>query len=73
MKEDIIIKFLRDIISGFAKLYENNFIHRDLKPENILLHNNVCKVGDYGFGRRVEDRDEGRKMTRIGTPIYASP
>lgn len=30
-------------------MVENSFIHRDLKPENIFIHNDVFKVGDFGF------------------------
>lgn len=35
-----------------------NVIHRDLKLANILISNNVIKIGDLGFAKRLENLDE---------------
>jgi serine/threonine protein kinase len=31
-----------------------NVIHRDLKLPNILISNNILKIGDLGFAKRLE-------------------
>lgn len=33
-------------------MHEKHIIHRDFKPENIFLHNNVCKIGDFGVAKK---------------------
>lgn len=43
-----------------------NVIHRDLKLPNILISNNVLKIGDLGFAKRMESLD-GVVKEALGT------
>jgi len=36
-------------------LYEKSVFHRDIKPENILIHNDSCKIADFGFAKVIEE------------------
>ena len=54
---------------------ELKIVHRDLKPDNILyvtenaaMNQYVLKVADFGFAKRIEDRDLSN--TFCGTPLY---
>jgi serine/threonine protein kinase len=35
-------------------LHEHNVIHRDLKLANLLMHNNVIKIADLGFAKKLD-------------------
>ena len=38
-------------------MHEKNITHRDFKPENIFLHNNVCKIGDFGVAKQYANEN----------------
>ena len=44
-------------------------MHRDFKLDNIFLHDNVVKIGDFGFAKKVESI----ASTYLGTPITMAP
>ncbi|XP_030623891.1 serine/threonine-protein kinase NIM1 [Chanos chanos] len=61
------------ILSGIKYMHDNSIIHRDLKAENILYSCNACvKVADFGFSKRVRNRNEVLD-TFCGSPPYAAP
>ena len=47
-------------------------MHRDLKPENIFIHNDVLKLGDFGFCKHLTTAEE-LSHTMLGSPIYMAP
>ncbi|KAM3132171.1 hypothetical protein pb186bvf_015766 [Paramecium bursaria] len=69
---DQIVKIIRDIFCGQYELYNNKIIHRDLKPANILVGEDY-KITDFGMCRVLDDMKKQQKLTRKGTPAYASP
>ena len=65
---------IRDIISAVYFLHHMNppIIHRDIKPENVLLGDNlVAKLTDFGWSNYM--RDDEKRTTVCGTPIYLAP
>lgn len=49
LTEDLMAKFLREIISGLQYLHNRGVLHRDLKGANILVSNDgVAKLADFG-------------------------
>lgn len=37
------------MLSALCLLDSHHILHRDLKPANIMLHNDLIKLGDFGF------------------------
>ncbi len=55
LEEQEAINILRQIILGLSEMHRNNIVHRDLSPANIFIHNGIFKIGDFGYGRLIED------------------
>ncbi|OHT13108.1 CAMK family protein kinase [Tritrichomonas foetus] len=71
LKEDVALKFFRQIIYGLEYLHSLGICHRDLKPENILLDDQCnIKIADFGFARFVKSSIAD---TSCGSPHYAAP
>ncbi|CAI0381626.1 unnamed protein product [Linum tenue] len=52
----LLLKLMRDIVSGLAHLHELGIIHRDLKPQNVLIisEKSYCaKLSDMGISKRL--------------------
>eukprot|EP00045_Choanoeca_perplexa_P007890 m.72484 g.72484 ORF g.72484 m.72484 type:complete len:499 (+) comp14266_c0_seq1:132-1628(+) len=47
------------IAAGMAYLESQNYVHRDLAARNVLVgENNICKVGDFGLSRVLNQESE---------------
>ncbi|GMN59122.1 hypothetical protein TIFTF001_028218 [Ficus carica] len=55
----LLLKLMRDVVSGLVALHALNIIHRDLKPKSILIIKEIstlcAKLSDMGFCRSWED------------------
>lgn len=70
LSEDEVLYYFSQIINGFRHIHRKKIIHRDIKPENILMNNNVIKIADFGFAKKVN----GETNTSFkGTPLTMSP
>lgn len=52
----VLLKLMRDIVSGLVHLHELGIIHRDLKPHNVLIVKEKSisgKLSDMGISRRL--------------------
>ncbi|KAG8373587.1 hypothetical protein BUALT_Bualt11G0039900 [Buddleja alternifolia] len=52
----LLLKLMRDVISGIAHLHELGIVHRDLKPQNVLIirEGSLCaKLSDMGISKRL--------------------
>ena len=63
------LRFLKQMISGFAELHQHSVIHRDFKPANVFLHNDNVVIGDFGFAKSGAEL----ALTQLGTPMYTAP
>ncbi|KAL8200334.1 hypothetical protein R6Q57_011673 [Mikania cordata] len=74
----IMLKLMRDIVSGLVHLHELGIIHRDLKPHNVLIVKErvLCgKLSDMGISRRlVGDMSSlGHHATGSGSSGWQAP
>ena len=72
-----IRKILCQLNEVFYIMYHKNIVHRDLKLQNIFIkYTNQertefdVKLGDFGFGKIIEQDVTG---TKLGTPVTMAP
>lgn len=41
-------------MNGFKELLSLGYIHRDIKPENVLVNDNIFKLSDFGFAKKID-------------------
>ncbi|KAL0229869.1 hypothetical protein PCE1_003433 [Barthelona sp. PCE] len=72
-REDVVLKWLVQLLQGLKVIHRSNIIHRDLKPSNIMVDSDGnLKIGDMGLGRILNSSTQFAK-TFCGTPLYFSP
>jgi NIMA (never in mitosis gene a)-related kinase len=70
--EDVIWRFLLQLLDGLKVLHSCGVVHRDLKSANILLSApDLLKIGDLGISTVLHKTELAR--TQIGTPLYIAP
>ncbi|XP_059440218.1 serine/threonine-protein kinase/endoribonuclease IRE1a-like isoform X2 [Corylus avellana] len=74
----LLLKIMRDMVSGLVHLHELGIIHRDLKPPNVLIikESSVCaKLSDMGISKRlVENMSSlGHHATGCGSSGWQAP
>jgi serine/threonine protein kinase len=63
-----------DVISAFEYLETNNILHRDIRPANIMIDKNEnVKVIDFGFGKKLESKDQDGKSVFLNWPVTQLP
>ncbi|CCW62681.1 unnamed protein product [Phytomonas sp. EM1] len=73
LKETVLRKLARDLLSAIDFIHKNGIFHRDIKPANILIsHHGKVKLCDFGCGKRVFEISRPTSCI-IGTPVYMSP
>uniref|UniRef100_A0A2N9GUT4 non-specific serine/threonine protein kinase n=1 Tax=Fagus sylvatica TaxID=28930 RepID=A0A2N9GUT4_FAGSY len=53
----LLLKLMRDVVSGLVHLHELGIIHRDLKPHNVLIikERSLCaKLSDMGYSKHLD-------------------
>lgn len=71
LSENEIFYYFNQILNGFKYLRKKEIVHRDVKPENILLNNNIVKIADFGFAKKVNSI--GQYSSLKGTPVTMAP
>ncbi|KAK8472121.1 hypothetical protein PHAVU_002G117600 [Phaseolus vulgaris] len=74
----LLLKLMRDVVSGLVHLHELGIIHRDLKPQNVLIikeRSLVAKLSDMGISKRLlEDMSSlGESVTGCGSSGWQAP
>ncbi|GAV81548.1 Pkinase domain-containing protein/Ribonuc_2-5A domain-containing protein [Cephalotus follicularis] len=74
----ILVKLMRDVVSGLLHLHELGIIHRDLKPQNVLImkDGSMCaKLSDMGISKRLlgDMSSLGHHATGCGSSGWQAP
>ncbi|GAB2254228.1 hypothetical protein Droror1_Dr00022037 [Drosera rotundifolia] len=74
----LLLKLMRDMVSGLVHLHELGIIHRDIKPQNVLVAKDktLCaKLSDMGISKRlIADMSSlGQHVTGYGTVGWQAP
>jgi mitogen-activated protein kinase kinase kinase 3 len=71
--ENIIRKYITQILDGLEYLHCHNIIHRDIKCANILIDKNgICKLTDFG-GAKIMKEEMTILSSMQGTPNWMAP
>ena len=71
--ENIIRKYITQILDGLEYLHCHNIIHRDIKCANILIDKNgICKLTDFG-GAKIIKEEMNVISSMQGTPNWMAP
>eukprot|EP01130_Rhizamoeba_saxonica_P008076 TRINITY_DN3263_c0_g1_i2.p1 TRINITY_DN3263_c0_g1~~TRINITY_DN3263_c0_g1_i2.p1 ORF type:complete len:472 (-),score=109.15 TRINITY_DN3263_c0_g1_i2:53-1444(-) len=69
--EDLIARYIRQVLEGLVYLHDQGIVHRDIKGDNILLTSDgTVKITDFGTAK---PEDAGTHFTVIGTPYWMAP
>lgn len=74
----LLLKLMRDIVSGLAHLHELGIVHRDLKPQNVLIVQDKipsAKLSDMGISKRLagDMSSLGHHATGNGSSGWQAP
>ncbi|MCL7039808.1 hypothetical protein MKW94_029920 [Papaver nudicaule] len=74
----VLLKMMRDVVSGLAHLHDLGIIHRDLKPQNVLIlkQRSLCaKLSDMGISKRLNGdmSSLGHHATGSGSSGWQAP
>lgn len=54
LKEEVVIRYTRQLLQGLEYLHYHGIIHRDIKGGNILVNSNgVVKLADFGCAKKI--------------------
>lgn len=75
LPDELILRFILELLQGLASIHHAGYLHRDIKPENIFLTGNceetggeMLKIGD--FGGAIKMSSVGGALS--GTPMWLS-
>ena len=72
-EENMIKKYISEILDGLEYLHLHNIIHRDIKCANILLDKDgICKLTDFGTAKIMKE-EMNIQSSMQGTPNWMAP
>ena len=73
LNENIIRKYISQILDGLEYLHANNIIHRDIKCANILIgEGGICKLTDFGEAKLIK-KEKNLNSSIHGTANWIAP
>lgn len=71
LPESQIRSIMYQTLLGLAYVHKQGFFHRDLKPENLMVHQDICKIADFGLAREI--RSKPPFTDYVSTRWYRAP
>lgn len=73
-RKDWVLFYSAEILMALEKLHQRHIIYRDLKPDNVMLdYEGHIKLIDFGFAKKLNERNNFRTKTNCGTIGYTAP
>jgi serine/threonine protein kinase len=72
-KEDRLKKLFKNIALGLKAIHEAGYAHLDISLENIILHDDICKIIDFGLAKPIRNEHKAKSYHLPGKPIYTPP
>ena len=75
LRESVVRRYARDVLSGLAFLHSRGVIHRDVKPGNMLLSSDgTVKLTDFGTSLVLSGNHRTLESSSVtGTAAYMAP
>ncbi|WP_052339721.1 protein kinase family protein [Gorillibacterium massiliense] len=68
------VTIFTETISAFEYLEAKGILHRDIRPANIMIDKNEnVKVIDFGFGKKLDNKDQDGKSVLLNWPVTQLP
>ncbi|CAF0968847.1 unnamed protein product [Rotaria sordida] len=71
LSNEIICKFMYQLLKALEFIHRHSFFHRDVKPENILIKDDMLKLADFGSCRQTLSKQPYTEY--ISTRWYRAP
>nr|CAJ2470525.1 unnamed protein product [Leishmania braziliensis] len=75
LRENVVRRYARDVVTGLTYLHSRGIIHRDVKPANMLLSSDgTVKLTDFGTSLVLNGNNRTLESNAItGTAAYMAP
>ncbi|CAJ1020885.1 Protein tyrosine kinase/Protein kinase domain/Fungal protein kinase, putative [Leishmania lindenbergi] len=75
LRENVVRRYARDVVTGLTYLHSRGVIHRDVKPANMLLSSDgTVKLTDFGTSLVLNGNNRTLESNAItGTAAYMAP
>ncbi|CAF1045439.1 unnamed protein product [Adineta ricciae] len=71
LANEVVCKFMYQLLKALEFLHRHNYFHRDVKPENILIKDDTLKLADFGSCRQTHSKQPFTEY--ISTRWYRAP
>eukprot|EP01062_Namystynia_karyoxenos_P057355 TRINITY_DN483_c0_g2_i1.p1 TRINITY_DN483_c0_g2~~TRINITY_DN483_c0_g2_i1.p1 ORF type:complete len:541 (+),score=108.80 TRINITY_DN483_c0_g2_i1:178-1623(+) len=74
LPKELLVSYMRQLLSLLVHIHAHRICHRDLKPENVLLRDGGrhAVVADFGIARPLDEK-AAYLSTQTGTLPYVAP
>ena len=73
-RRDWVLFYCAEILCALDTLHMRKIIYRDMKPDNVMIdYDGHIKLIDFGFSKKLIERNDFRTKTNCGTIGYTAP